>query len=356
MKIGFYNYYNYYNNNRMFLSPLSPIGDDLSYSTYYLGNFLKNKGHEVSTIDSDEIDSYDIVVFIDLPKKSDNLFNHLKKNHHKRLYLLIFESPLVRPENWIKKNHQIFKKIFTWDDKLVDSKKYFKFFLPNRLQSHFNLTDKKLKLCTIISGNKMTYTNENELYTERNKAIRWFEQNHPNDFDLFGFGWDDGEPNKYLKYLILLNEFTYKVYIKIKGYLFFKKFMTPFHLKYPSYQGKIDSKNKTLSNYKFSICYENATNISGYITEKIFDCFFAGCIPIYLGAPDILNFVPKTTFIDKRNFKTYDDLYLYINTMPDSIYHEYISEIKKYLHSEAIKKFSAEYFTEIIYTNIILDK
>jgi hypothetical protein len=42
----------------------------------------------------------------------------------------------------------------------------------------------------------------------------------------------------------------------------------------------VDSKKNTLEKYKFSICYENARDIPGYITEKIFDCFFAGCVPI----------------------------------------------------------------------------
>jgi hypothetical protein len=48
---------------------------------------------------------------------------------------------------------------------------------------------------------------------------------------------------------------------------------------YLSYKGKIDSKKDTLEKYKFSICYENARDTPGYITEKIFDCFFAANSP-----------------------------------------------------------------------------
>ena len=102
MKIGFYNYYSFSNNNNMFLSPDSPIGDNLSYPTYFLGKFLKNFGYQVSTIDTEDIYSYDIVIFLDLPKKNDKYFNQLKK-YHKRLYLILLESPLIRPENWEKK-------------------------------------------------------------------------------------------------------------------------------------------------------------------------------------------------------------------------------------------------------------
>lgn len=43
-------------------------------------------------------------------------------------------------------------------------------------------------------------------------------------------------------------------------------------------QGKIE----TLKNYKYNICCENSVQDS-YTTEKIFECFAGGCIPIYSG-------------------------------------------------------------------------
>lgn len=41
----------------------------------------------------------------------------------------------------------------------------------------------------------------------------------------------------------------------------------------------------------------------GYITEKIFDCFFPGVIPIYWGAENVTDYIPQDTFIDRRNLK-----------------------------------------------------
>jgi hypothetical protein len=29
-----------------------------------------------------------------------------------------------------------------------------------------------------------------ELYSKRVEAIKWFEKNHPEDFDFYGIGWD----------------------------------------------------------------------------------------------------------------------------------------------------------------------
>lgn len=37
-----------------------------------------------------------------------------------------------------------------------------------------------------------------------------------------------------------------------------------------------------LKNFKYNLCYENSIH-EGYVTEKLFDAKFAGCIPIYYG-------------------------------------------------------------------------
>jgi hypothetical protein len=52
-----------------------------------------------------------------------------------------------------------------------------------------------------------------------------------------------------------------------------------------------------LSKYKFVVCFENSYS-AGYLTEKIFNCFFAGTLPIYKGCPDIANYIQPSCFID----------------------------------------------------------
>jgi len=44
-----------------------------------------------------------------------------------------------------------------------------------------------------------------------------------------------------------------------------------------------DNKNDYLCQYMFNICPENVS-VRGYVTEKLFDTFDAGCIPIYNGS------------------------------------------------------------------------
>ena len=81
---------------------------------------------------------------------------------------------------------------------------------------------------------------------------------------------------------------------------------------FKTYQGSVEDKIAATRGYKFSICYENTRGVPGYITEKIFDSFQAGVVPVYLGAPNITDEVPAGCFIDRRKFSSYQKLHAYL--------------------------------------------
>jgi hypothetical protein len=49
--------------------------------------------------------------------------------------------------------------------------------------------------------------------------------------------------------------------------------------------------------------------MNGYITEKIFDCLYAGTIPLYLGAKDVSELLPENIFIDCRKFSSLTEMH-----------------------------------------------
>jgi len=322
----------FYLNNRQFdiTDPVSNINDCL-YGCYLLKKRLEEKGIDLSTQDINLPDKSDFIIYNDMPA-----LKHIEVG--KVNYLLLIESKVVYPANWDIENHKYFKKIFTWNDTLIDNKKYFKINYAHKIPENieFNL-DKKEKLCVMINSNKFS-DHPLELYTERVRAINWFEKNHPEDFDLYGVGWD-----KYIFKGILK---------KLNSVEIISKMLSPRYkcLRFPAPSKTI------LPGYKFAICYENARDIPGYITEKIFNCFFSGCVPIYLGAPNITDYIPANTFIDKRNFKTYDDLYSYIKNMSDAEYIDFLDAIKNFVLSDKIYPFSAECFAETLVREIIEKK
>lgn len=336
MKIAFFNIYEELNkNNFLFENNNASIGDNLLTPMVRLREYANAKNIEVGTTDIITVDEADAIVFIDMPK-SDNktLLDAIKSK--KNLYLLALESPLVTPRSYDKASHTLFKKVFTWSDELIkeNPSKYIKINYAYDIPKSINKNiESKSKLCCIISGNKKV-SFKNELYSERLKAIKWFEKNHIEDFDLYGTGWDEvafGE-NRYINYILRRSRIL-------------RKFFATHRL---SYKGKVERKKPILEKYKFSICYENARDINGYITEKIFDCFFAGCVPVYLGSDNITEHIPTECFIDKREFDTYEKLYQYIKNMTNEKYMTYLYNIESFLNSEKSYTFSSEYFSNTI--------
>ena len=249
---------------------------------------------------------------------------------------------IVKPKIYNKKYHKKFKKIFTWNDDLADGKLYIKLNLSHHIPNKINKSiSQKEKLCTIISTNRVSSI-KNELYSERVKAIRWFEEHQPSEFDLYGIGWNEyyfSQTNP----LRIFNRIYYsrKILHQILGE------------NYPSYKGKVKSKEDTLNRYKFSICYENVMNIPGYITEKIFDAFIAGCVPIYLGANNIDDYIPCECYIDKRKYESYEELYAYMSTLSKNSYLEYLDNIENYLNSSMADQFRDSNYANIIYKAVV---
>jgi len=322
------------NNNIFNLEDPKYNRDNCLYPFWLLKRELKKYNYDLSTQDINDPGKSEFVLYSNIPKINrfiiDKIFKKTKNN-----YLITREPPIIRKENWLEKYHKYFKKIFTWNDNLVDGNKYIKlnysFKIPDKIPTiDFNKKD----FCCMIAGNKSSQKT-NEHYSERLKLIKFFENNHLDKFNLYGIGWDKKRFN-----------FPFSVLSRID---FISKILAE---ERSSYKGAIEIKKDVLKNYKFSVCYENSV-YPGYITEKIFDAFFAGSIPIYLGANNITDYIPEDTFIDKRHYSSYKELYKKINSVDENKYNQIIDNIISFLNSDKITKFSADNFVEIIIYEIL---
>lgn len=161
-----------------------------------------------------------------------------------------------------------------------------------------------------------------ELYVERLRAIRHFAQSA--DFDLYGRGWVGSGPKLAHKYETAVNA---------------------------SYRGEIPALGKlqVLGGYRFSLCLEN-TVFPGYVTEKIFDCMIAGCIPVYLGAPDIDDLVPPGCFVDMRDFGgSLSRLESFLRSMGPSHAKTYLERAREFLAGSQSERFTQRHLvTEMV--------
>jgi hypothetical protein len=72
------------------------------------------------------------------------------------------------------------------------------------------------------------------------------------------------------------------------------------------------SKLEVISKYKFNLAFENS-RARDYVTEKFFDPFCAGTVPVYWGAPNIKEFAPgEHSFIHVDDYKDPQELAEYL--------------------------------------------
>lgn len=178
------------------------------------------------------------------------------------------------------------------------------------------------KFLTAIVSNKRPLAPGPELYSERIRAIRFFARN--GEIDLYGPYWDKPIPT---------HPFHFQWYFDLS----FRR----------ARKGIAESKYRTLAGYTFSICFENMS-LKGYITEKIFDCFYTGTIPIYLGAPDTRDHIPKEAFIDCSTFRSYEDLRDYLLSRTPAEKSHYRMAARDFLGSQRFRPFSSRSFLDSI--------
>lgn len=69
-----------------------------------------------------------------------------------------------------------------------------------------------------------------------------------------------------------------------------------------------------MSHYKFVLAIEN-TWTESYVTEKLFYALDAGAVPIYFGAPNVMDFVPPHSIIDGNKFRSMEELATFVKSL-----------------------------------------
>jgi hypothetical protein len=197
-------------------------------------------------------------------------------------------------------------------------------------------------LC-MISQNKLPTLSYKELYTERLRLLQHFAQT--DSIDLYGIGWEQlpfrvGEPKSRVV----------RELVRVRRYIWER---LPFTRNHPYqdvikkvYRGPVESKHEAMSNYTFAICYENMV-LEGWINEKIFDAFLVGTIPIYLGAPDVTDYIPKECFIDPRAFSDHAELEAHLRSLTEREIQEYRRNARAFMSSPQYRPFTRHAFGDL---------
>jgi hypothetical protein len=264
---------------------------------------------------------------------------------------MVTESPAVEPRIFrgLKRARHHFKRIYSCIDQAeitpfvgtaVDC-------IPLRWPIDFRGVDPALwsrsdrGFLVMVNMNKLPRLTNNELYTERMRAVEFFSRT--NNIDLYGIDWDKASrrmgrtwvPGRLRQMHLAFQDWVDKIH--------------PAPLLVAArkvYKGELETKWDTLASYDFALCFENA-RFKGWLTEKLFDCLRTGTIPIYWGATDIEELVPPDCFIDMRLFSDYAELLAYLKAVDRKTVRRYREAGRAFLESKAFNPFSEERFAGI---------
>lgn len=296
-----------------------------------LKKLANRKGVEIHTPDKAEFKNVKGVLFFD------NMFYHNLKNLqflfekkllHRTIYI-DYEPPTGHAKKHEPKSimaiSKMFKSVVTYDDDLAGTGNFVKgnvanFYADRAKRVAFsrkkfvcmvaNNTTNEVIVDVLNSWNHTNYYNghnvkyhEKAIYHKRKEIAEYFLLNNPSKMDLYGACW----PEEFS----VIN------------------------------RGTVDRKSKVhkMAKYKFAFTFDSYVKQRGYISEKIFDAFFARVVPIYLGADNVTDYIPKECFIDMRDFESYDDLYRYLMDMKEEEYNDRLRSIEEFLSSSKFNEF-----------------
>jgi hypothetical protein len=169
----------------------------------------------------------------------------------------------------------------------------------------------------------------------RYNTIKWFGENHPDDFRFYGGTFRKKD-----------------YYFGFKGVGYVKKLLPSklFHSLariaqrdlVKVYGGELAplEKFEVIKKYNFYYCYENTQGLNGYVSEKIFDCLYSGIVPIYWGAPNVKELIPYDCFIEGKDFEDQRQLYSYLKRMNYERYRDYLEQARIFLRSKEMERFT----------------
>lgn len=268
----------------------------------------KKWGYEVVSFTKQlKMSGEDIILFGDRAHFYEG-WKYLKKNKLLRnTVCIMIESPVVDRQcgkTLLTKVKNAFPVFLTYQDDMIDNVKFFKDWPSIRVVSEASrspLSWDKRGLAAIVCTNQLHMAEEGELYSERKRIVTYFEEHEEYSFGVFGRGWDS----------------------------------------YKNWGGAVNSKTEIYHKYKFAICLENV-RVNGYVTEKLFDCLNKGIVPVYGGAYNIAEYVPKECFIDYFQFKDLDEMACYLNGIDEITYNQYLENAENFLKSEEYVEFGVK--------------
>jgi len=313
----------------------------------------REMGFEIATHDLVPSGAADILWFLDLPRtRAEWREARASGRPGATSVLQILESPLLFPAAFRKQNRVLFDAVVSFEFENDHSPKQFQYRLPVDPEPRYEgLAFEMRRLATMVNTNRhegwlatrktglvglpgigpyfsgwqlppgfVLNPAKGELYTWRRAVVKHFDRTSQTELDLVGSGWN-------------AETVSWAPWCRFRS---------------PSLRAELslNRKRELLGNYRFVIAAENFHGRRGYISEKIFDAFLGGAVPVYLGDASISDFLPAESFVDARAYNDIPTLIAALRKMTQKEWEAKREAAVLFLESDAFREFTSEKFVE----------
>ncbi len=339
IRVSVVSQYDFFLNNRIFLDPTAIEGAQKG-NDHWLRPFgqlhgqAQSEGFLLETYDRLPPERADLVVFFDLPPER-AIVERLRRDHPRvGRVLMAMESPLFNAAALDRRNHAVFDRVLSFRAFEPARGKYFRYRLPVWPPSECapSLPFRDRAVAVMINANQTfgprarwrsikdatlrgwrpsvataisIAMGGRELYSKRRALVRAMHQAQPGSLAIHGRGWEGWPGNRGV-----LNE----------------------------------NKLSLLGKFRFNLAFENALDDDGYVSEKVWDAFFGGTVPVYLGNAGIADALPSEAFIDGRRFADPHALARHLVEMDEATWSRLAENASRFREWDALKPYLAERF------------
>jgi hypothetical protein len=279
-----------------------------------LRQFLEKQGRKIVS-DAHEADIY---IALDHNEKEEKSL--IERRRLKKYSILYRSEPFcVLPTAYKPATIALYSSIFSFGkSEILNDGKHWPQYFPGKEQSGWGNHDRSPR-AVLINANKLSLS-PSELYSLRRESIKKIE-----GIDLFGENWNSNFKDR-LK--ILAIEVMKDPMANLVSFMGHSRHWFSNWPETPSPADKL----QTMQSYKFAFVIENELT---YMSEKLFDAFFAGCIPVYVG-PDVADYgIPKGLVIQCK--PTVKSLIEGFEVAKRKNFEDYQEQLEKWLKSDSTK-------------------
>ncbi len=266
-------------------------------------------GHEViQSIDGKP----EIIICVDFEPSATKVLSEARESGVKTV-LIANEPAVVIPQHAQQRTLSLFDKVI-----FVGRPNMTPFLKWPQTWAQLEPLNRRLDRAVIVNADKWSFV-EGQHYWLRAALAK-----ESTKVDVFGQGWSRAFHVRLAHRIFeFLRTFTCRTIPSLRGF--------PYLLAKPLvYLGAVDSKVKAMSAYKVAVVIENSSEL---VTEKLFDAWFAGCVPVYVG-PKLSDLGLPIDLVVAPKSKDIPGILAAIDDAMSSDHSEFYERIRRFLDSD----------------------